>query len=365
MLVRTFSVHCGQSFRGLHCNARLLFKKRCTVEKRAQMLTKLIKNNEKRNHWHLQIGATGSPEKNIYDKIPRPHKRASVLNSLFMESITDVLSTGDVCSEIIGHGIEITGVRITSDYQIVNVFWQIPDIKETCSSDVEIILAKSAPDIRGELIRRNVLGKVPRIYFVRDSTNKRASEFQKCLEASGIGEVKQTPSLPAEELLKNIYKFTEGRGAKPKKNVVEEPEKVKVPPQSPEPMPEKPPDMKLDVMGLNHEQIFNKILAAKKKPKELPEAVLPHVTEDMGQSKHTVSSIQADPLFSNTEREKQIKKFCIDQKTKWAKINKYDDVESVTYEMISDTVDDATEDFDEDYLDEEEEENKNTSHTHV
>lgn len=373
MLVRIFHVHFNQSVRSLHYSSILLFKQQSTIQKRAEKLLKLIESNKQRKHWHLQLGATGYPEKSIYNKVSRPHKRATVLNSLFMKNITDVLSTGDVCPEIMGYGVEITGVRVTSDYQIVNVYWQIPSVMETCNSDVEVILARSAPNIRGELIRRNVLGKVPRIFFIRDPSNKRASDIQRCLEASGVSEIKDHPSLPAEELLKNIYRFTEKKDLNPKKSVVEEPEKPKVSTQSPVPTPETPPDMKLDVMGLDHEKLFNRVLAAKKKPKELCEAILPivpHVTEDGEESeKHKIKSIQADPLFGSREREMQIKKFCIERKTKWTKIKGcIDDVESVTYNVtVTDIVDDTTEeDFEEDYFEEEDEgENKDTDHKPV
>lgn len=40
----------------------------------------------------------------------RPTKRQRVLNSVLIKNITDVISTGDVAPEILGHGIEITGV---------------------------------------------------------------------------------------------------------------------------------------------------------------------------------------------------------------------------------------------------------------
>ncbi|XP_035215921.1 uncharacterized protein LOC118189432, partial [Stegodyphus dumicola] len=89
---------------------RFINKRINQVHKRGSMLQKLLVDKDKKKNWHASILANKPTSKNVFEKVHNPSRRENVLNSVFIKNITDVLSTGEVIPEILGYGIEITGV---------------------------------------------------------------------------------------------------------------------------------------------------------------------------------------------------------------------------------------------------------------
>lgn len=46
----------------------------------------------------------------MFEKVHKPHRRRAALNTVFIQNITDVLSTGEIMPEFTNYAIEITGV---------------------------------------------------------------------------------------------------------------------------------------------------------------------------------------------------------------------------------------------------------------
>lgn len=106
-------------------------------------------------------------------------RRMMVRDKLFMKHITDLMSMGEV-SDIIKGGIEITYVKITSDFKCVNVFW-IHSTDDVSSLVSEEALQKCAKIIRHELSQLRVIGIVPPIQFVEDKRFSIVAEIERRL----------------------------------------------------------------------------------------------------------------------------------------------------------------------------------------
>ena len=88
----------------------------------------------------------------------------NVLNKVFMEHITDLMSTGEISIEILDRNIEITHVRITADFKFINVYWVD---NSTEKSNTEELLKQCAFRLRHELSQLRVIGMVPPVQFVK------------------------------------------------------------------------------------------------------------------------------------------------------------------------------------------------------
>ncbi|XP_016951648.1 putative ribosome-binding factor A, mitochondrial [Drosophila biarmipes] len=106
-------------------------------------------------------------------------RRMSVLNKVFMTNITDILATGAVADSIVGQGVQISHVKITSDFSRINVYWMG---KDGSTSDVlEETLNRLSGKLQHELSQLHLMGEVPRIKFVRDKTSSGLYQVQEVL----------------------------------------------------------------------------------------------------------------------------------------------------------------------------------------
>lgn len=106
-------------------------------------------------------------------------RRMIVRDKLFMKHITDLMSMGEV-SDIINGGIEITCVKITSDYKCVNVYW-INSTNDVSSLISKEALQKCAKIVRHELSQLRIIGIVPPIQFVEDKRFATEKEVERRL----------------------------------------------------------------------------------------------------------------------------------------------------------------------------------------
>ncbi|XP_054723657.1 putative ribosome-binding factor A, mitochondrial, partial [Uloborus diversus] len=220
-------------------------------------------------HWHYKILDNPPKAKNVFEKVHRPSRRQIVLNSLFIKNITDVLSTGDVAPEVMGYGIEITRVKISPCCKILNVYWQVPPNSFSLCEDIETKLNSKARAIRAEIISRNLMGKVPHIFFIRDHTNARLAAFESALKDVEAEIKEDSPIVLDEAFLEDILAFNSAK--KMHQEIEEKPVPVieKEPDDSPMYPPPRPSDMKCDVFGLRHDVMMDRVMAAKKKNEAL------------------------------------------------------------------------------------------------
>ncbi|XP_077298449.1 uncharacterized protein LOC143919790 isoform X2 [Arctopsyche grandis] len=114
------------------------------------------------------------------------NRRTTVLSKLFMRHITDQMSTGYIASKLYGRNIEISRLRVTNDFQTVNIYWLAkgsPDDKETHQ-----VLNEISGLLRHELSQLNLMGRIPKLIFVKDRTHSKNVEVEFVLAQADFGE---------------------------------------------------------------------------------------------------------------------------------------------------------------------------------
>ncbi|XP_017082002.1 putative ribosome-binding factor A, mitochondrial [Drosophila eugracilis] len=182
-------------------------------------------------------------------KFGKPHshktsdnnRRMSVLNKVFMTNITDILATGGVADSIMGQGVQISYVKITSDFSRINVYWIGKDGGTTV--ELEDKLNGLSGKLQHELSQLHLMGEVPRIKFVRDKTS------------SGLYQVQEVLSK-----LDQQYKNSSP-------NSHTEPSKIEL--ESSETASDiEWPEMRQDFLSFNQSSVMDKILSKMRKSKE-------------------------------------------------------------------------------------------------
>jgi len=170
-------------------------------------------------------------------------RRMSVLNKVFMTNITDILATGAVADSIVGQGVQISYVKITSDFSRINVYWMG---KDGSTNDVlEDKLNRLSGKLQHELSQLHLMGEVPRIKFVRDKTSSGLYQVQEVLSKLDI-QNKHSSSSP---------------------NSHTEPEEIDV--QSCQAASDTEwPEMRQDFLSFNQSSVMDKILGKMRKSKD-------------------------------------------------------------------------------------------------
>lgn len=168
-----------------------------SAKRQSKILSKLVvgKDSAKRR-WFQDTGGADSVPKlqtaSSLSSVKRQGKnaprRVHVLNKLFMKHITDLMSTGEVSDTLLGHGLEITHVKVTPDFSFVNVYWLTKKSSADGDADMEAILRRAAGHIRHELSQLKVMGEVPRINFVKNRIQSKFADIDELLERADFGE---------------------------------------------------------------------------------------------------------------------------------------------------------------------------------
>lgn len=163
-----------------------------TANRETNMLRKLITGRDKgKKSWYSN---TDSP------KLPSPtglsrnkgqgkeaNRRVSILNKLFMKNITDLMATGDVSEKLLGRGLEVSRVKVGSDFQGINVYWLAKGNQH--DDEIQTVLNIAAFSIRHELSQLRLMGEVPKIIFVKDKIYAKVLEVDHLLENADFGEI--------------------------------------------------------------------------------------------------------------------------------------------------------------------------------
>lgn len=156
-------------------------------------LRKIISGRDKgKKNWYSNYDS-GSP------KLPTPvgisqnkgqgkesNRRVSMLNKLFMKNITDLMATGDVSQRLLGRGLEVSRVKVGSDFQGVNVYWLAKGNDN--DDEIQTVLNLAAHSIRHELSQLRLMGEVPKITFVKDRLYAKVMEVDHLLGNADLGE---------------------------------------------------------------------------------------------------------------------------------------------------------------------------------
>ncbi|XP_034471537.1 putative ribosome-binding factor A, mitochondrial [Drosophila innubila] len=181
-------------------------------------------------------------------------RRMSVLNKLFMTHITDLLATGEAADTILGRGLQVSRVKISSDFSCVNVYWMGND------ATLETELQRSSGRLRHELSQLRLMGEVPRIKFVRDKTGSNINNVENILRTLNLKPVEEEEEEEKEQQQEREqdHSFDVAQTARQEfyGNVA---------------MPTTTaawPEMRHDVLGLDHRRIMDKIWTKMRKTKQ-------------------------------------------------------------------------------------------------
>lgn len=162
-----------------------------SANRATKTLRKIISGRDKgKKNWYLN---SDSP------KLPSPvglsknkgqgkesNRRIAMLNKLFMQNITDLMATGDVSERLLGRGLEVSRVKVGSDFQGVNVYWLAKGNDN--DDEIQTVLNLAAHSIRHELSQLRLMGEVPKITFVKDRFYAKVMEVDHLLGNADLGE---------------------------------------------------------------------------------------------------------------------------------------------------------------------------------
>ncbi|KAL4119126.1 hypothetical protein QTP88_011978 [Uroleucon formosanum] len=213
-------------------------------------------------------------------------KRLAVLNKLLMKNITDLMATGENSDKLVGYGLEISKVCIAGDYRSVNVYWMAG--KSEDDSLLDELLQKISGPLRHELSTLRIMGEIPKIQFIKDKTYANIAAVDRLLSKADFGE----DFVPTCSVLLNhhptIYTNIDPE-MKEKIKELEDKENLKDESNDEVIIPE----MKMDVMGLDHSAIvarlnmaISKSKAAHRQPSAVHNVMKNTITENIEETQY-------------------------------------------------------------------------------
>lgn len=251
-----------QLFRSFHCSHGDLG----VFKKQGKVLNKLMFGSDKnKRKWYGEqttptVFSTPTTLASTKGQGKESTRRLTVLNKLFMEQITDLMATGEYSEDIVGYGIQISRVRVTTDFHGVNVFWFARDTAH--DPDIGRLLKRVAGGLRHELSQLRLIGQVPKLTFVKDKTHGLSADVDSALRQADYGDdyVPTNPTLvPRSEVKLQTELPPEVR-----RKIGNLENEIQYPRDDHDPLP----DMRHDVLGLEHGLIMNKIKRSLNKSKQ-------------------------------------------------------------------------------------------------
>ncbi|CAN7992363.1 unnamed protein product [Ixodes hexagonus] len=187
-------------------------------------------------------------------KVQERTRRQKVLNTIFMENISNIMTAGEIGDSLKGLAVELTEVRISPDCTYLNVYWTTslnePGIQEKISDR----LRACAGPLKTELINCQFMGKAPKITFVRDVTHGRAEATERLIEEVCRDLPDDLEDTTSDGQLSQVADSAEEAKA---------PEGGLSQPSVAAPTP--PEDMKRDVYGLDRAALMRQVLLKMKR----------------------------------------------------------------------------------------------------
>ncbi|XP_011176746.2 uncharacterized protein LOC105208544 [Zeugodacus cucurbitae] len=239
-------------------------------------------------------------------------RRMVVLNKLFMKHITDLLATGEASESILGRGLQVTRVKISPDFAYINVYWLGSGVP-LADALLETELQRCSGRLRHELSQLMLMSEVPRIKFAREKKLSNIAQVEELLRTMDFGADTEEPTdasaqtageqVPLKHNLVANLMQREFYG----KNDIEETS------LNEHDNEEQFPEMRHDVLGLDHRHIMSKILTKMRKSQQAWEQ---HARKDSA----TVSTNQ---VVNTAETLEQIKQRLAEASEKSASFEKF------------------------------------------
>ncbi|XP_046395275.1 putative ribosome-binding factor A, mitochondrial [Ischnura elegans] len=254
--------------------------------KEARVMNRFIGAQSKRRSWYpaKDVSAASLPHIIQPKRGERDSRRMAVLNKLFMKYISDLMTTGELTPETTTMGIEISKVKISQDFSALKVYW----VAKGTSTDenIENLLFSNAKKLRHELTQLRVIGNVPTIVFVKDKSLSKVAEVDAVLARADFGE-DFVPTDPSFTLLSNLTLSTKLPKHLEEKILQEDIALLEIP----------VPSMQSDALGLDHDNIMQKIKSSMKKAKA------PHRSQLLAQSSGEVEIVKEETLLPSLKSE--------------------------------------------------------------
>ncbi|CAK9815674.1 Putative ribosome-binding factor A, mitochondrial [Anthophora quadrimaculata] len=165
--------------------SRYIFTSRIeySISRQSKFMNKLINRDQsKRDPLEFVTNPKGASKETLSLHTLR---RMNVLNKVFMEYITDMMSTGEIDPEILNKNIEISHIKITPDFKTINVHWIDNNLQ---NSNTEELLKECAFKLRHELSQLRIIGNVPLIQFVKCKSFHKLKEVKLKLQSLDLRE---------------------------------------------------------------------------------------------------------------------------------------------------------------------------------
>lgn len=210
-------------------------------------LHKLLDKSKKRHPQQYVYMPPNSSVPSAPRKVQERTRRQRVLNAVLMESLSNIMVTGDLSEKLKGCAVELTQVRISADCTHLNVYW-VTSIQEHGADEmVADFLQSSSGYLKSELIKNGFMGKAPKITFVKDVTYGRAAVVEKLIDEV-IAEVPPDLGVPVAENVEEPDDGGHGESA-----TASSAGSVRA-------RPYVPPDMRMDAYGLDHAALMRQVL---------------------------------------------------------------------------------------------------------
>lgn len=182
------------------------------------------------------------------------NRRITVLNKLFMKNVTDLMSTGVYAEVLYGYGIQISTVKVTSDFKKLNIFWTSSGV---CDDEVDRRLKSIAGPLRHELSVLRLMGEIPQINFCRDKSLAMSAKVDYLIRRADFGEdfVPTDPTL----FIRNETKLETKLSDEVKRKIRE------LDQEKNDEGFEVIPQMRHDIYGLDHDRIMKSVMASMSK----------------------------------------------------------------------------------------------------
>lgn len=223
-----------------------------SASRQVKILQKLLGNRESgsKKRWYPHEQSTQSQITSVRDIGKAQNKqgknasrRVNVLNKLFMKHITDQLASGSLSEQVLGKGLEISRVKMSPDFNGINVFW-IARGGAHSDAEIETTFHKCSGILRHELSQLRLMGEVPRINFVKDRSYANLADVDQLLKECDFGEEYEGSNSSSDQIREELG-F----------NKLDDNE-------------DDIPPMRHDVFGLNHKEIMTGILTKMRKSKD-------------------------------------------------------------------------------------------------
>nr|XP_021322249.1 putative ribosome-binding factor A, mitochondrial isoform X1 [Danio rerio] len=155
----------------------------------ANKLMKMLAKKKKK-HWYdtplrttdiSQYGFLKPPKRNVEDSV-----RVRTLNIIIYKTVTDLLSSYELNSEISAYNVEISKVSLTKDFSACRIYWKT-SLSAEQDRQTQQALDKCAPRIRHLLVSHQLIGNVPPVVFVRDKQYAVVTEIENLLKQADFG----------------------------------------------------------------------------------------------------------------------------------------------------------------------------------